>query len=150
MRGDASASSDVFWVFNRLLDGQSAQNFRLTPHTHRSVRSGPITRTCPLCHERREARLRYLDRIGYSRQVCLLFDCLKGQEIRYRCFADGPWGYGYVRDFEYPNCCLDIQPVDWYGGDIRHGKAHWLRFGWCGVLYDESRFEFPARVPKTS
>jgi len=48
--------------------------------------------------------------------------------------------FGSVLAYEYPNCCLEIAELAWAGEKTKMQRSRWLRFGWCGVLDDESRF----------
>lgn len=135
-----TTATEPFWNFNKLIGGADASGYMLVKHRHRVIRLGGIRSGCPLCLERYAARERHLESIGYAGQVLALFEYLQGREIKYRQLPDGPWGFGRVDEFEYPNCCLDIQPVQWAGEEC-YRKSNWLRFGWCGILHDYSRFE---------
>jgi len=102
----------------------------LTPHEHEYTQEGMVS-YCPECLRQFRRRVEMLARSGYSAGVIAAFASVDGQWVRWRQFDPAPWRIGKVLDWEYPNCCLLIQDVEWYGTD---GRERWLRFGWCGML----------------
>ena len=113
-------------------------SYLLEDHKHESVRDGNRT-FCPECIRQYDNRLFLLAMTGYAAAICRLFARLSGQLIRYKQWIDGPWGVGRVVGWEYPNCCLEIEEPKWEG-DVFPQRSRWLRFGWCGVLDEESEF----------
>jgi hypothetical protein len=128
-----------YWSFNEMLDGVPTLEFMLSNHQHvmEKVRNGC---RCSVCHKEHEARLRHLRKIGYATQAEALLASLVGRNIKAQQFKAGPWIFCRVTGYEYPNCCIEAEDLTW-AGETFPQRSRWLRFGWCGVLDDESRFE---------